>query len=294
MTDEKTIKEEMGQLEVLRNLVRAYEEIASFRMKKTRDSVLYNRAYQDSINAIFEEVRTSYIKQARALLKKRGGKKASKLTFLAHNGKTVAVFLSANTGLYGEIVKKTFDAFIEEIRLKNSESTIVGRHGLSLFLSTMPNKPYTYFELPDTSVSSDDLAKIIRHIVQYEEIHVYYGKFYSVIKQEPENFTISAEISLKQGDEKTTVKQSYIFEPSLEEILMFFETEIFASMFEQTVRESQLAKYASRVLAMDRADVNIKNRLTNLNMSRLRSRHSISSKKQLNSLTGVLFSPKSN
>jgi len=288
MIDIKSIKQEVIELETLRNLVRAYEEIASLRMKKTRDSVLYNRAYQESINGIFEEVRTSYVREARAILNKKG-KRASKLTFLAHNGKTVAVLISANTGLYGEIVKKTFDMFVKEVRNKGSEATIIGRHGLSLFIGALPNTPYTYFDLPDTGVNSDDLAQIIRHIVQYEQIHVFHGKFYSVIKQEAEELTISAEISLKEDAAKLELKQTYLFEPSLEDILMFFETEIFGSMFEQIVRESQLAKYASRVLAMDRADVNIKDRLGKLNMLGLRAGHSKVNKKQLGSLTSTLY-----
>ena len=36
-----------------------------------------------------------------------------------------------------------------------------------------------------------------------------------------------------------------------------FETQIFASLFDQSIRESQLAKFASRILAMDRAEQNI-------------------------------------
>ncbi len=60
-----------------------------------------------------------------------------KITFLAHNGKTVAVYLSANTGLYGDIVRKTFDLFMKDAQTGGIEATIVGKHGLGLFYPEM-------------------------------------------------------------------------------------------------------------------------------------------------------------
>lgn len=281
MIDERAIEVEINQVKALQTLITAYEEIASIRMKKTRSSVLMNRQFQDEVHDIFEQVRASYAQQVMALAEKKG-RRAGKITFLAHNGKTVAVFLSANTGLYGDIVPKTFDFFMREIGEGISEATIIGKQGLSQFLAEAPNRPYTYFDLPDHKVSSDQLTEVIKHIVQYEEIHVYYGKYLSVVTQKPNMLAISAEIELKEEKGKEPVK--YIFEPTLEQILMFFETEIFASLFEQTVRESQLAKFASRVMAMDRATENINNNLKKLSFEKLRVAHRAVNRKQLNSL----------
>ena len=81
----------------------------------------------------------------------------------------------------------------------------------------------------------------------------------------------------------------YIFEPSLEKILMFFETEIFASLFEQSVSESELAKSASRVLAMDKAAANVRKYLENLRMEKLVMQHKVINKRQLNSLSSILM-----
>lgn len=287
MPDKKEIDAEIGQLSALSSLVRAYEEIASLRMKKTRDSVLKNRQFLAEINDIFEQVRMSFARRVNELARKKGKPGKEKITFLAHNGKTVTVFLSANTGLYGDIVQNTFELFLKEVRQGRSEVTIIGRHGLGLFLAEEPDRPYTYFDLPDYGISSSDLDEIIKHIVQYEEIHVYYGQFINVISQRPDTLTISAEISLK-GEQKES-KILYIYEPTLENILMFFETEIFASLFEQSVREGQLAKFASRVMAMDRADINVKNKLNELKFEKMRVLHRAANRKQLNSLSSRLI-----
>lgn len=283
MADKQEIENEITQIGTLSSLVRAYEEIASLRMKRTRDSVLANRRFLAELNDVFEQVRVSFARRVNELAKQKGKPGREKITFLAHNGKTVTVFLSANTGLYGEIVQKVFELFMKEVKEEKNEITIVGKQGLSLFLSEEPEHPYTYFDLPDNKVTSSELDEIIKHIVQYEEIHVYYGEFLNVVQQNPNKLTVSAEISLK-GEEKKQ-QTLYIFEPSLENILTFFETEIFASLFEQSVRESQLAKFASRVMAMDRADVNIKKKLTSLKFEKLKVLHSVANRRQLNSMS---------
>lgn len=286
MKDEKTIKAEIGKLDTLKDLVRAYEGIAAIRMKKTRNSVLRSREFIQEVRDVFDQVRSSYAREVQELAKKRGKGKEAGVTFLAHNGKTVAVWLSANTGLYGGIVPKTLRMFLEEVRKGISEVTVVGRYGLSLFLAEEPARPYTYFDLPDYGVVSDALNKIIRHIVQYEEIHVYYGRFISVVSQKPEKFSISAEIDI--GTERPEIKTSYLFEPSLEKILMFFETVFFASLLDQTVREGQLAKFASRVVAMETAEKNVGESLAKLKLERQRITHRVLNRKQLNSLVSVM------
>jgi len=284
MIDERALAEEIGRISTLQTLVRAYGEIAAIRMRKTRNSVLANREFLNQLNGVFEDVRASYAQEVAALAKKTKG--PARVTFLAHNGKTVSVLISANTGLYGEIVRSTLGLFLEEVRQNVSEVSIVGRHGLSLFLAEEPNRPYSYFNLPDDRVEGGDLDQIIKHIVQYSEIHVFYGKFQSVITQKPEKLEVSAEISLT-----TTTNQKprhYLFEPTLEGVLTFFETEIFATNFEQVIREAQLAKFASRVLAMDRADENTKEEIRRLNFDKNRLRHRSINKKLLNAISSLV------
>jgi F0F1-type ATP synthase gamma subunit len=70
---------------------------------------------------------------------------------------------------------------------------------------------------------------------------------------------------------------------------MFFETEIFASLLDQTVSESQLAKYASRILAMNKAHENIDKTIGKLSLDRLKIKHRTENRKQLNRLSSMRF-----
>jgi ATP synthase F1 gamma subunit len=287
MISGKDIKKEIDQVGSLMGLTEAYGEIASVRMMKIRGFVLKNREFLSAINSIFRDSLDAYGEKLSELVKEGKLKKGSKVTFLAHNGKTVAALISANTGFYGGVVQATFRKFIKDIKDRDVEITIIGRLGRSYLLSEAPGTPYTYFELPDYGTDVAKLAEVIKHLVAYDEIQVYYGKYRSVVSQEPSMFTISAGTRV---DEKVQVPQvHYLFEPSIEDILMFFETEIFASLFDQSIRESQLAKLASRILAMDRAGEKIREELKKLNLEKLKYRHRQFSRKQLNSLSSVMY-----
>lgn len=282
---EKNIDEDISQLRGLQIIAESYEEIASSRMKKSRGTVLSKRDFISDIENVFDQVKNAYARKIIELAKTKNGNKGA-ITFISHNGKNVAVFLSANTGLYGDIINKTFDMFIKEVREEGSEVTIVGRHGLSLFLQEMPSTPYTFFDLPDYGSKSSELEKIVEHIVQYEAIHVYYGKFMNVANQKPEMYSISANLNYKDAQKEN--KKLYLFEPSLEKILVFFEKEIFASLFEQTVSESDLSKSASRMIAMDKASSNVKRYLTELKNEKMKAHHRQFNKKQLNFLASIV------
>jgi len=79
-----------------------------------------------------------------------------------------------------------------------------------------------------------------------------------------------------------------MFEPSLEEVMRFFEHEIFGSLFDQTMRESQLSKFAARVVAMDRADQQIGLREKKTLEQKIMLMHQLSNRKQLNSMPSFM------
>lgn len=289
--DKKNITKEIKDLQDLQSLADAYAQISSNRMRKTRDSVVLSRDFSGEIQAIFKELQLSYRDKFLALARKRGIKKGHRITLLAHNGKSVAVFLSANTAFYGDLTKRVFDLFLKEVKEKRYEATIVGTLGLSMFREVASDLPYSYFELPDYGANQEKLGLLIRHLVEYEEIHIFFGKFKSVVNQYPDQVVISAETPL--GDKETIKISKYLFEPTLEEILMFFEREMFSSIFEQTIGESQLAKFASRMIAMDTAGEKIRTALFEKKTTSLRVAHAISNKKQLESMMSIISARRS-
>jgi F0F1-type ATP synthase gamma subunit len=229
---------------------------------------------------VFADVQAAYLRKLQA----EGGRR--RMTVLSHNGMTVTVLLSANTRLYGDLLARVYERFIEEYRQGGVEATIIGKVGLSQFKEEMGERvQFTYFDYPDGKNDKESLAAIVAHLVQYEEIHVHYGKYKNVLTQEPEVFTLSA--SQPMGKTKA-LGELYMFEPSLEAVMAFFEHETFGTLLDQTIREAQLAKFAARVVAMDRADQEMEELVKTLNLDKLTTSHQLVNRRQLNSMPALI------
>lgn len=278
MVTKKELTREAEFLTTLRTILETYEEIAATRMARIRSSVLASRDFLLEINAIFQQVKTSYKAQTELLMQTRKIKDISKLTFIKRNGKTLYVFISANTGLYGEIIRRTYDVFVENLRKEPGDVAILGKLGMEIFNEEKIKAPLTYFGFPDNKMDNEIVQKIVEHIIKYEKVLVFYEQFNNVISQSPIVTNIS-------GDplpwEKGGPQVRYFFEPSLEKIMEFFEKEIFASIFQQTIFESELAKFAARMVSLDFASENTKTRLKQVLMTRQRIKHQEDNKRQL-------------
>jgi F0F1-type ATP synthase gamma subunit len=134
MAYKKEIEAEILEVGSLKALSEVYGQIAAIRMRKIRTSVLRNRNFISSIESIFKDALTAYAEKLSEMVKSGKIKEGGKVTFLAHNGKTVAVLVSANTGFFGEVVRETYQKFLTEVRNRDVEVTIIGKLGRFLFL----------------------------------------------------------------------------------------------------------------------------------------------------------------
>ncbi len=284
MVTKREVVEEFNRISTFKNILEMYEEIAASRMQNARASVLSGRSFIEELNYIFQQVKSSYRDEVLKKMHMRKIKDPSQLTFIERNGKTLFLLLSSNTGLYGDIIRKTFNLFAELIKKEKADAAIVGRVGLEYLKSSGSKIPYSYFNMPDSSINNEDLKKIITHILAYEKVFIVYGRFENVIAQEPIVTSISGD-PLPQSESGSKVK--YFFEPSLDKIMRFFEAEIFASLFEQIVFESQLAKFASRMTSLELRVENIENIFKELSHEKEKVRHRIMNKKQLETFSNM-------
>lgn len=302
---EKEIKSQLLDLTSLKELVETYEEIAISRMRKIRNSVLTTRDFITGLAQILGELSSSHREEIEKLKEKLkdpalpADRSEVARSILKHNGKTVNVLLAANTGLYGDIVQRTFLLFADYIQKHPEEDAVViGRLGKRYMDESGITKDVTFFEMTDGFVDRAVTSQILEKLVVYEKILVFYGQFQSVVTQKPEMIDINGQNvpgattgtpPLRQGlagQASSQVVTKYLFEPSLETILEFFEKEILTSIFEQIVQESNLAKYASRMVSLDSATDNINSDITKTKFQGNIARHRTINRKQLNMLSG--------
>ncbi len=288
---------ELDFIATLKLLATAYEEISVIRMQRSKSSVLASREFLVELANVFADVKASYQEEILLMHKKdhhsTTDPKIIQQTFttLAKNGKSVSVFLSSDGKLYGDIIKKIFHMFQFQLFLLKSKQTdtdivIVGKVGKDLYDQQHFDKPYTYFDLADSNPSAETLQKINDFINNYETVNVFYGKFENVMTQNATVNSVSGEQAIKT-QEQTVEKTKFFFEPSLVEIMRFFEEQISFSLFNQAIHENELSRFASRIRAMEEALGNIDKSELQLKRDSIKIKKHIQNKKQLETIAGI-------
>jgi ATP synthase F1 gamma subunit len=290
MAQRKLVLEELEALNSLKDLAQSYEEIAVIQMQKIRDSVLTTRDFLADISDVYVDLKSSYTREVKDLLERRRRGDKNVLPILQKKGKSLMVYLSSNGRLYGSVTQKTFKLFMDDLKKPESEISdivVIGSAGKEMYESTGAKKTFEYFEIPDTNIDIDHIKKLMQKFLQYEKVHVYYGKFGNVVKQTPIATSISGEdIFETESISEIPREDRFIFEPTLEKIFHFFETQIMTNLFSQTLLENQLARHASRVNAMEEALIHIEGESKKLNRLKSRIKHASQNKKQLETISG--------
>lgn len=289
MEEKLKLVEEINIAKSLQLLATAYEEISVMKMRIARDSVLHTRTFLSSLTDVFVNVKSSYTKKL--LEQSKDKNQTGLLKFATHkkNGKQVFVLLSSANKLYGDIVSKTFELFKQRLQIEQDANVvIVGKTGKELYDPVFPKKEYVYFDIPDVIPSVEVLKPIIATLVEYEHVTVFYGRFVNVVKQEAIASSISGDEPLEKSlQQQDTKPYDFLFEPSIDELWDFFGTQIFSSLFKQTIAEEELARLASRIKTMEQAIVFINVRINNLSNAERRAKRQLENRKQLERIAGI-------
>ena len=278
------VKTELQFVQTIKTITQAYQQISVMRIQRIRNKVIGTRNFIDNIEAIFQDIKKYYRTQ---LIKKIKGKDKKNIQNKKEKKKEVAVFVSANSRLYGDIVTKVFDTFYEYVKNNTCDIVVVGKLGKELWYQKAHNNSYTYFDIPEKEIGLDDLKKIITDISDYNTINIFHGKYESLVNQQVVISNISGDVVSSIEDQEKIVVFNYLYEPSVNELMDFFENQVFSALFKQSIQESELSKHASRIQAMELAIANIKTKERDLNREELLLRKKLYNKNQLSSLLGI-------
>ena len=193
MQHKKLIQSEIDFNQTFRYITKAYEEIAVLKMRKVRASVLSTRDYLSQLSSVFFELKKAKEKLASTKTIANKQKSVSTKSTSEKLSKKVSVLLSANTTLYGDLIGRIFQLFMKNVEKDNSDIIIVGRVGKRMYDEQENKKPYIYFEIPDVEIRLEELKPVIFHLVKYQQIQVYYGKFESIVNQNAISSSISGD-----------------------------------------------------------------------------------------------------
>jgi len=274
----KQLTEEKKDMQEMRGLVEVYEEIAAKKMQAVREAILSSRAFFEGLAKLSEDVGADF---SQFLNRVDPG---------STHSVTAVVFISANEGLYGDIIERVFQAFLSFIKKDGVDVFVVGRVGAELMDSYAKGISYKKMEIGDDKIDEEEFSQVAKQLLPYKNIVVFYGRFQSIVNQEASSMTISGEMlqRLVPEYEDVTKHMRYLYEPTLVDISNIFGNEIMASTLEASVRESQLAKFASRMMNLDVAMERIDEHLIKVGFERLKIHKRSLDKKQRQIISGVV------
>jgi len=291
MKTSKYLKKELNNIYALKDLVSSLEELSAMKYRKTKRGVLDSRGFLDEISVIYRQIKKNYVNVS-------GSNATSKFKFRNPSKKTVYVFLSANGGLFGDIIQRSFEnlkLYIE--RIPPEEVIVAGSMGQRMYeyLDIANKPPYKYFPLSDSTGDKENLDQILRYCLDFEKVVVFFTKYIEILNQKPVAESVTGDIIFEEsiGSKEPSDGNTYedfLYEPSIEQILSLFENQMISSLFEQKVFESGLSKFTSRMVSLDSASERIKDRAKFILNDYQRMRHAESNKKSSVQISGIISS----
>ena len=266
----KEIEEDIDLVSTIKEITSTYQTLANMRVRRIQDQVLRTRTFLEGVAQIYHHAKKAYL----GSLEEDSLEQAS---FVRRNKKRATIFLSANERFYGTLLLDTWNKVQNYVKNNSTDLIVVGDIGKHLVEENNLEEA-KFFELDDESPTEEQKRMILEHIKNYEDIVVFHGRFKTAFRQKPTRTNVSGGVTLKQRPKEV---KDYIFEPSPKAILEFFEEEIIGALFNQTLLEHQLARFASRMVAMDQASQNADEKLDNLQHKATKLQKRVQNKKQL-------------
>ncbi len=276
-----TTKEITGlidEAQSLKQITQVFTQIASSKLKKIRAGVERNREFFADLSNLFALV--NVIATWR------------KIPLPPKNGKTLTILLSSNERFYGKISSELLEFFIVQTSKIRADKIVIGRSALESLKSMNYALSVTPIILKSDYPSNAELLNLSNIVKQYSKVLIFHPKFESVLTQVPtiSDITLSQEEMNAKSRETTqlaTQYNSYIVEPEIQIMAEFFDDQIKTLLLSTTFLEAELARTASRLISMDRAQSEAEKYLIGKQTLLFNARRSIANGRILEMVAGM-------
>ncbi len=236
------IEKDAESIGTLKDLTNVFESLASTQVAKMKGKVLES---QDFFGLLWERYTSLRIDPKRRLTNREG---------VGNNGRNAIILISAEAGLSGDLDARVIETMQSENDLSKTDIVVLGSHGASQ-LTQRGLKYSRFFKLPESD-DFIDVSPVIKAVLPYERIRVYYEEYVSLGSQIVKSIDLVSRIADMSDKYEAGTMTDYdtIFEPSLEEIAEQMEETMMRIALSQTILQSALAQAASRFNAMTMAE----------------------------------------
>lgn len=239
------IKDDLEQIRTVQDLTEVFESIASIKISKIRDSVIYSKA-------LFADLWQTY----RGL--RIDPKEQLDRPHRAKKNQHVFVAVTSEGKLSGGAVERVMGAVKDELKKHETVDLIVlGMQGAVQF-EQQGIPVFASYHLPESD-NQFSVTGIVDVLQEYDHITVFYQTYESLRVQRVASIELISTVrelgneSDLTNDTEIVSSQTYVFEPGMASIADYLETLMMGMALTQIIMESKLAQYASRFNAMSAA-----------------------------------------
>ena len=260
----KEIKGRIRSMESTRQITKAMEMVAASKLRKAQSQVLASRPYFETLYATINDIVDSTRDLSSAYLFPRKGNKALYIVF------------AGDRGLAGGYNSNVLKLAVAQMDGKEATVLPIGRKAVDFFKARkIPMLTTGYAEVADVSIGDCfTIAKKLCGLYMdgtYDEVHVAYTNFVSVLSQPPAILRLLPLVRQKTGREGT-VESDILYEPGGEEVFDTIIPEYLGGVLYGALCESRASEQAARRTAMDSATQNADEMIADLSLQFNRAR----------------------
>ena len=262
----KEIKNRIRSMESTKQITKAMEMVAASKLRRAQAQVLSSRPYFESLSATINDIVDSTRDFSSPSLTQRPVKKV------------LYIVIAGDRGLAGGYNSNVLKLVQAEIEGKDATVLPIGKKSVDYFRShKVPAYTETYAEAAGVGIG--DCFSIAKQLSkaflegQYDEIHVAYTEFVSVLSQVPASMKLlPLEKPETEPVSNTQRRCDTIYEHDPEEVFAAIVPEYLGGVLYGTLCESRAAEQAARRSAMDSATQNADEMIADLSLKFNRAR----------------------
>ena len=261
----KEIKNRIRSMESTKQITKAMEMVAASKLRRAQTQVLSSRPYFEILySAIANIVETN--------------RETSSPYMIARPvKKTAYVVIAGDRGLAGGYNSNILKMVMSEIQGKDAVILPIGKKAVDFFrFRDVPLLTDQYAVAEDLTVGgcfslSKELCKLFLS-GEFDEIHVAYTNFVSVISQTPASLCLLPLVKQENGEPQAVTGGDILYEPDGETVLNAIVPEYLGGILYGALCESRAAEQAARRTAMDSATSNAEEMIDQLSLQFNRAR----------------------
>ena len=259
----KEIKNRIRSMESTKQITKAMEMVAASKLRRAQAQVQNSRPYFEILRSTIDEIVSNNRDFSSPYLTARPVKKV------------MYIVIAGDRGLAGGYNSNVLKMVAAQIEGKDAVVLPIGKKAVDFFRSRkIPMLTENYAEAADVGIGdcfsvSKQLSKTYLR-GEFDEIHVAYTNFVSVLSQTPATMQL---LPLVCGQEpREGLRSDFLYEPDCTEVFDSIVPEYLGGILYGALCESRASEQAARRTAMDSATSNAEDMIADLSLKFNRAR----------------------